>query len=140
MATRFVLDAEIAAGAAPLRAVRRNAPATRAELREQMGQLVAERAIDLGGILFAQPRIQGDQVAARIGASGGAEEARIPFHVDGARELVGVERRQDFARFGFEGGITSENNQRWRRWKNEIELSKQRHMPDDFLRRLSGRG
>lgn len=48
MATRFILDAEIAAGATPFRAVRRNAPAARAELREQMRQLVAERAIDLG--------------------------------------------------------------------------------------------
>src|SRR5437764_14622801 len=127
MATRFVLDAEIAAGAAPLCAVRRNAPAPRAELREQMSQLVAERAIDLGGILFAQPRIQGDQVAARIGASGGAEESRIPFHVDCARELVGVERLQDFARLGFERGITSEHNECCRGWKNEIELSKQWH-------------
>ena len=57
MATRFILDSEVAAGATPLRAVRRNTPATRTELREQMRQLVAECAIDLGGIVLAQTRI-----------------------------------------------------------------------------------
>ena len=102
MTTRFILDAEIAAGATPSGAVRWNAPATRAELREQMRQLVAKRAIDLGCIVFAQARIQRDEVTARIGASGGAEEARIPFHVNFAPELVGIEGCQDFARFRFE--------------------------------------
>src|SRR5438034_57267 len=40
MATRFFLEAEIAAGTTPSGAVRWNAPATGAELREQMRQLV----------------------------------------------------------------------------------------------------
>ena len=102
MATRFVLDAEIAAGATPFIAVRWDAAATRAELPEQMRQLVAERAVDLGCIVFTEPRVQRDEVTARIGASGGAEEARIPFHVNFAPELVGIERRQNFARFRFE--------------------------------------
>ena len=104
-----------------------------------MGQLVAERAIDLGGIVFAEPRIQRDQVAARIGASGGAEEARIPFHVNFAPELVGIERCEDFACFRFERWIASQDDESWRRWKNEIELSKRRHTPGDFLLRLNGR-
>ena len=102
MTTRFILDAEIAAGATPFIAVRWDAAATRAELPEQMRQLVAERAVDLGCIVFAQARIQRDQVTARIGASGGAEEARIPFHVNFAPELVGIERCEDFACFRFE--------------------------------------
>ena len=57
MTTRFILDAEIAAGATPFCAMRWNAPATRAELREQMGQLVAERAIDFRCLVFAQARV-----------------------------------------------------------------------------------
>jgi len=48
MTTRLILDAEVAAGLAPFRTMRWNTPATRSELREQMGQLVAQRAIDLG--------------------------------------------------------------------------------------------
>src|SRR5204863_8170881 len=127
--TRFILDAEIAAGTTPSGAVRWNAPATRAELREQMRQLVAERAIELGCIVFAQARIQRDEVAARIGASGGPEEARIPFHVNFAPELVGIERCEDFACFRFERWIASQDDESWRRWKNEIELSKRRHTP-----------
>jgi hypothetical protein len=57
-----------------------------------MRQFVPERAIDLGGIVIAQARIQRNQVAAKIGAAGGTEESRIPFHADLARELVGIER------------------------------------------------
>ena len=64
MATRFVRDAEIVAGAAPFRAMRRNAAASGAKLCEQMRQLVAQRAIDLSGIVLAQARVQRDQVAA----------------------------------------------------------------------------
>ena len=139
MAARFVGDAKIAASPAPLGAMRQDAPRTSAELGEQVGEFVAQGAIDLGGIVFAKSWIERDQVAARIGAARGAEETRVPFHLDFARELLGVEWRQDFARFGFERGITSENDQRRRRRKNEIELSKQRHAPGGFLRRRTER-
>jgi hypothetical protein len=50
--TPFSCNGEIRAGLAPFRTVRRNSPASHAELREQMGQLVAKRAIDLGASVF----------------------------------------------------------------------------------------
>jgi hypothetical protein len=139
MTARFIRDAEIAASPAPLCAVRRNAPRTSAELGKQVGEFVAQGAIDLGGIVFAQPWIERDQVTSRIGAARGAEETRVPFHLDFARELLGVERRQDFPRSRFERGITSENDNGRRRRKDEIELSKQRHASDDSLRRRTER-
>ena len=57
VATRFVCDAEIAAGAAPFRAMRRDAPASGAELREQMRQLMAQGAIDFAVVAIAKPGI-----------------------------------------------------------------------------------
>ena len=64
VAARFVGDAEVAAGFAPGRAVRRNASPAGAELGQQMGQLMAQGAIDLGRVVLAQAWIQRDQVAA----------------------------------------------------------------------------
>lgn len=140
MAARFLRDTEITACPAPLRAVRRDSPRTSAELREQMRELMAQGAIDLGSIVFPEPRVERDQVATRIGAAGRAEQASVPFHVDFPRELLGIERLQDFARLCLERRVTSENDERARSWKNEVELSKQWHTPGDFLRRLTGRG
>lgn len=96
MAARFLRDPEIAAGPAPLRAMRWNPPRTGAELGEQMGELVAESAIDLDAVVFAEPWIKRDQVAARISAAGGAEQTGVPFHVNFAGQFVGAERAQDF--------------------------------------------
>ena len=49
VATRFIGDSEIGAGASPFRAVRRDAAATGAKVREQMRELVAQSAVDFGG-------------------------------------------------------------------------------------------
>ena len=46
MAARFICDAEIAAGAPPFRAVRRDSAAAGAKLREQMRQLMAQGLVD----------------------------------------------------------------------------------------------
>jgi hypothetical protein len=88
---RFVGNAEIAAGPAPFRTMGRNPAAPGAKLGQQMGKLVPQSAIEFGGVVFAQSRIQRDEVAARIRAAGGTEEARVPFHVDFAREFLGAE-------------------------------------------------
>ncbi|MEY2550436.1 MAG: hypothetical protein QOG12_580 [Verrucomicrobiota bacterium] len=58
MAAGFVADAEIVAGATPFRAMRRDAPAASAKLGEQVGQLMAQGAIDFGGVVIAQARVQ----------------------------------------------------------------------------------
>ena len=136
---RLVRDAEVAASPAPLCAMRRNTPRTSAKLSKQVGEFVPQGAIDLSGVVFAQPWIERDQVAARIRPARGAEETRVPFHLDFACELLGVERRENFPRFRFECGITSENDKGRRRRKNEIELPKQRHAPGGSLRRRTER-
>ena len=91
MAARFISNTEIKTGLAPGRAVRGNAPPARAELSEQMGELVAQGAIDLRRVVFAQAWIQRDEVAARIGPPRRAEEPRIPFNVNFAGKFVGPE-------------------------------------------------
>lgn len=120
MAGRFIRDPEIVAGPAPLRAMRRDPTPAGAELGEQMRQLVAQRAIDLGGVVFAQPRVQGNEITMRIGAPRCAEKSSVPFHADFVREICRVERSQDFTSFRFQGGIASEDDERGPCWESEI--------------------
>jgi hypothetical protein len=127
MTARFIGDAEIAAGAPPFRAVRRNPAAPGAELRQQMRQLMAQSAIDFRGVVLAETRIERNEVSVRIRAAGGAEKSRVPFHVNFSGEFFGAKWTENFARSRFEGGIASQNDERWLRRKNEIELPKQRH-------------
>jgi len=122
VATRFIRDTEVATGAAPFRTVRRNPSAAGAELRQQMGQLMAESAVDFRAVMLAEPRIHRDEVTMRIRAARGAEEPRIPFHMDFAGEFFGAKWRENFARSRFEGRIAPENDERRFRRKNEVEL------------------
>jgi hypothetical protein len=76
-----------------------------------MRELVTQGAIDLRGIVISEPRIQGDELAAGIGAPSGTEETRVPFHVNLPPELLGVERTQDFACLCFERCVATEDHQ-----------------------------
>ena len=58
----------------------------------------------------------------RIRAAGGAEEPRVPFHMDFACEFFGAKWRENFASCRFEGRITPENDESGLRRKNEVEL------------------
>jgi hypothetical protein len=111
VAARFVGNPEIAAGLSPAGAVRRDAASAAAKLSKEMGQLVTKSAIDFGGAMIAQKRIQRDQVAARIGAAGGAGKARIPFHADFPGEVISAEWGEDFARLRFETRIASKHDE-----------------------------
>jgi hypothetical protein len=122
MAARFVGDPEIAAGPPPLRAMRWNAARPRAKLGQQMRQLMTQSAIDLRRIVFAQTRVQRDQVTAGIRASSATMKPRVPFHVHCTSKLSGVERREDFARFRFEGRVATQDNQRRRGRENQVQL------------------
>jgi hypothetical protein len=92
-----------------------------------MRQLMAQSAVDFRGVVLAEPRIQRNEVTVRICAAGGTEEPRVPFHVDFAREFFDAKWTENFARRRFEAGIAPQNDERWLRGKNEIELPKQRH-------------
>jgi hypothetical protein len=87
-----------------------------------MGQLMPEGAIDLHRIVVSEPRIQGDELPAGIGAPSGTEESRVPFHVNLPAELLGIERAQDFACLRFERRVATEDNERRRRGENEVQL------------------
>jgi hypothetical protein len=122
MGPRFIRDAEVAAGFSPFGSVWRNAAAAGAELREEMRHLMPESAIDLLRVVLAQAWIQRDQLSPEIGAAGGAEKPRVPFHVNRSREFVGAEPREDFAGLRLQGGIASESDRRKCRREDEIQL------------------
>ena len=71
MATFFVTDSKIDTSGAPFFAVRRNSSASSAKLREEMRELVKKCALDLVRMIM-QPRIEGDQFLAEVGAPGAA--------------------------------------------------------------------
>jgi hypothetical protein len=134
VAASLVADAKIMAGLAPLGAVRSDAAASDTELRQQVCQLVAKGALDLCGIMFAQPRIQGDELAARIGSPGRAEKAGVPFDAELACQFVGLEPAQDLLGFRFEGKIAAQQHERGAGGKDEVELFRRLHR---FRRLLS---
>jgi hypothetical protein len=72
--------AEIAAGAPPLRPVRKNAAAASAMLRQQMSKLVTQSALDFFGAESLQHWIKSDESAARFGPTDRRAHAAIPFN------------------------------------------------------------
>ncbi len=122
VAARFIANPEIAAGLPPGDAMRRDSPARRAKLREQMRQFMAQRPIDFIRAVVPQTRVQGNNVAPRIRPAGRAEEARVPFHVKGASKLVHSERSKDFPRPGFQSCIATQHHKSGCGRKNEVEL------------------
>lgn len=96
--SRFVSDSQIATRLTPFRAVRRDASSTDTELREQMRQLVSQRALDLIVAVIAQHQIQRNQFFAIIRAPRRGSHSRIPLDSNLARQLRGAEFAQQFAR------------------------------------------
>jgi hypothetical protein len=108
VAARFIRDREIAAGLAPLWAVRQNAPPTRAELGQQMGQLMPQRALELFCAVLHQSRIERDQGTTGIGPAGAGLQTRIPFHPDKRSKPHCSGGAEDFARGPFKVGVACE--------------------------------
>src|SRR5205823_13743320 len=99
------------------------------------GQLMPQRPIDLERIVFAQTRIQRNELAPKIGAARGAEKPRVPLHVDGARQFRGVEVLKHLPRFCLELKIASKDHEHRAAWQTKIELFKQRHTCSSSLLR-----
>jgi hypothetical protein len=74
MAARFIRDSKVGTGAAPFQPVRRDAAAASARLREEMGQLMAQRAIDLRGAVIGQPTVERYKRGTIFGTTGGGAE------------------------------------------------------------------
>jgi hypothetical protein len=90
MTTRFARDPEIGAGSSPFWSVGRNAPPPGAKLREQMRQLVAQRAINLGVAVSAEAAVQKNAGSREFRAPGSCAEPLRPFdaHVRGERSCT----------------------------------------------------
>lgn len=80
MAARFTGDSEVPARRTPFATVRGYTSPAGAELREQMRQLVTQRAIDLCLAEFVQARIQRDQLMPVIRATRCAAQSAAPLH------------------------------------------------------------
>ena len=105
--TRFPGDAEIATRASPLTSMRCDPPTASAKMREQMRQLVAQRAIDFRFAMRAQLRIEEDARGAIFGPTGGGAQARRPFHLYARGERRGIVLPQQITCPDFKGGIAA---------------------------------
>jgi hypothetical protein len=76
----FSGNAEIAAGAAPLPAMRKDAPTAGTMLRQQMSKLMTQSALDFIDPEFLQHRIQGDETSSLFGPTDRGAHSRIPFY------------------------------------------------------------
>lgn len=90
VAARLPGDAEIGAGAAPFRAVRRDPTVTGAEMGQEVGEFVSEGAVDLRRAVWPKPAIQEDASGLVFRAAGSTAEPRGPFHPDDPGQRRGV--------------------------------------------------
>ena len=78
MAALLVGDAEVAAGLAPLGAVWRDPPAAAPGVRDQMGELVPQGAIDLRFAMLPEEGIQADDISVILRAPCRRSESAAP--------------------------------------------------------------
>jgi hypothetical protein len=86
--SRFSANAKIVASGAPFRAVRCDAAAAGARLREQVRKFVSQRLLHFAGAVFAQTWIQRNQGMPRISATRRAAHAPVPFHAHFASQTL----------------------------------------------------
>ena len=87
MTTLLVADPKIAARLPPFRSVRRDAAAAAARMREEVRELVPQSAIHLIIAVLAQERVERDQVAVVIRATGSGPQSRAPDYGDERHDL-----------------------------------------------------
>ena len=88
MATLFASDRKIATSLLPFSSMRQNpSPAFFSKLREDVGKLVPQRAIDFVWKL-GKPRIQRNEFQAVVGSSGGSFQTRVPFDANPCRNSI----------------------------------------------------
>ena len=98
VAALFVGQPEIPAGLLPLGAVRGDAAPSDPMVREQMGEFVAQGAVNFVGAKFVEARVERDQRFSGVGRARGAAHARIPSDLDAACQVVARQRSQEIAR------------------------------------------
>lgn len=96
VAPGFIVQAEVAAGVPPLGAVGLDAPPG-AGSGDEVGELVAQGAVDLGFAEGADAGIEGDAGVAVVGEAGGGAHAGVPEDFDGIRENVAADGMEEVA-------------------------------------------
>jgi hypothetical protein len=79
MTSALAWESKIATGSPPLWSVRQN-PSARAEMCQQMGQLMAQRSIDFSGPEFLQSWIKPNMTVLEISATDGRAHAIVPAY------------------------------------------------------------
>ena len=82
VATGLVGDAQIAAGLAPLDAVRRDVPAAGTMLGEKVGEFMPQGSLNLERRDFNEFRIEGDRLGPPAGETCGGPQPGVPFDGD----------------------------------------------------------
>jgi len=98
VAALFVGQSEIPAGLLPLGAVRRDAAPSDPMVREEVGEFVAQGAVNFVGAKFVEARVERDQRFSRVGRARGAAHARIPSDRHPTCQIVAGQRSQEIAR------------------------------------------
>jgi hypothetical protein len=98
----FIGQAEVAAGLLPLGTVCGDAAAASAMVSEEVGEFVAQGAVDLRVAEIAQAGIERDEGFAGVGGAGGAAHARIPAYADARGEVGAAEWVEEGAYFFFQ--------------------------------------
>lgn len=101
MTALLVRDAEIAARLTPFRTVRRNAAPAATRVRDEVGKLMAQGAIDLGFAMRAEEGIQSNDVAMEIRAPGRGPQPRTPHDAHEWSEEDRADGLQHLARLRF---------------------------------------
>ena len=107
---RFIANAQVPASFSPLDTMGRQPAPARAELGEEMRQLVPQSSFDFTGVVFAKTWIQGNHGAAEISPAGRAEKAGIPFDMNSAGQFRSVQRFQQFPRFRFQREVPTQDH------------------------------
>jgi hypothetical protein len=100
MAPRFVRDAQILARLTPFGPMRRDLPATDAMLREEVGKLMTQGALDFRGRDLNELRVERNRLGSPACETGRRSEPGIPFH--GHLKSRTTRRAQELATKSFE--------------------------------------
>jgi hypothetical protein len=137
VAARFVGDPEICAGTAPFFAVRGDPPAAGPGLAKQMGQFVAEGALDLCLAKGAKPAVEQNALRFVLGAARSGAKPSRPLHTEPARERFRGVFAEEPARQGFQFAVATwslfhdPENEREFELPSAISLGSRKRVPSE---------
>jgi hypothetical protein len=104
---RFALNPQIGAGPPPFHPVGRDPPATRAKLREEMGQLMTQGPVDLSLAVSGETAVEQNTYGSVFGPAGGAAKTSRPLHTNLRGQTGHPLLEEEVAGRGFERRIAA---------------------------------